>query len=240
MKRFSEFKTYAREEFISHLPFTLTGVAAGVAFVLATRMGVGGQLNFGEEEFHLAHMLHIFFSGAAGVAIFKSYRDSLFKAIPVSVVSAVTLCTASDILIPYVGLSLFGYTAGLHLCILEHPAGVVASAVAGVGMGLCGFKFFGHCNREFHLLHILIATAASTLYLMSFVPVVDARALAVIGLTLFTALVIPCIAGDIAVPLIFVRIRDEYLHEKVHHSGCAGHSNHLDHSDHSDPSGRSH
>ena len=214
--RFNEFKTYAREEFIAHLPYTLVGVAVGVAFVAAATLW-GGRRYFGEEEFHVAHILHIFFSGAAGAAIFRSYRDSVWKAVPVSAASALLLCTMSDILIPFLGLKLFGYSAHLHLCIMEHPALTVGSSLAGVGAGLLGVKFFAHCNRSFHLLHILIATAASTLYLLTFVAAVDARVIGVIAATLFVSLVVPCITGDIAVPLLFVRIREEYLHEKVHH-----------------------
>lgn len=217
MKRFDEFKTYAREEFILHLPFTLIGVAAGVAFVFAV-VSRGGHAGFGEEQFHWAHIIHIFFSAAAGAAIFRTYHDSVLKAVPVAAVSAVALCTLSDVFIPYAGLSLFGFEPLLHLCIAEHPARVVLAALAGTGTGLLGTRFFGHCNRGFHLLHILISTAASALYLLAFVTVVDVRALLIIAGTLFFALVIPCIAGDVAVPLLFVRIRDEYLHEKVHHS----------------------
>ena len=216
-KRFSEFKTYLREEFVAHLPYTLIGVAAGVAFVVAA-MRLGGQSRFGEEQFHIAHMTHIFFSGAAGAAIFRSYHDSIFKAVPVSAVSAVVLCTMSDILIPYIGLKAFGYPAGLHLCILEHPALVAGSALFGVGIGLVGVRFFAHCNRGFHLLHILISTVASALYMIAFVARITLQDMAAVALALFFSLVIPCLVGDVTLPLCFVKIRDEYLHEKVHHS----------------------
>ncbi len=217
MKRFAEFKSYLKEEFVSHLPFTLIGVVAGMAFVFGT-MRWGGGIKFGEEEFHWAHVAHIFFSAAAAAAIFKSYHDSPLKAVPVAALSAIVLCSLSDVAIPYAGLRCFGYTAHLHVCLLEHPVRVVASALAGVGAGLLGTRFFGHCNQALHLLHILIATAASTLYLLSFVPVIDARAFAVILVTLFLALVIPCLTGDVAVPMLFVHLRDEYSHEKMHHS----------------------
>lgn len=223
ISRWNEFKTYAREEFIAHFPFTLIGVAAGALFVLAVVVS-GSGLRFGEEEFHWTHVVHVFFSGAAGSAIFRSYRDSLWKGLPVAAASSILLCTLSDILIPYVGLQLAGYPGHLHLCLAEHPGRVIGAAFGGAAAGLLGARFFAHCNRPFHLLHILISTAASTLYLLSALPQVDARALAVITLTLFFALVIPCIAGDVAVPLLFVRIREPFLHEKVHHSDDHPHS----------------
>lgn len=215
--RLHELKTYIYEELVTHLPFTLVGVAAGVAFVVLS-MTLAPWPRFGEEQFHWAHILHIFFSGAAGAAIFKSYRDSLIKAIPVSVASAVILCTVSDILIPVAGLKLAGYEAQLHVCALEHPLRVVLSAFLGVGAGLMGVRFFAHCNRAFHLVHLLISTAASTLYLMNMLEVLDARVVGVIALTLFGALVIPCLTGDVIVPLLFVRMKAPYLHEHVHHS----------------------
>lgn len=216
MKRAHEFKTYVYEELVQHTPFTLLGVALGVVFVAVVAAGHGGR--FGESEFHWAHVVHIFFSSAAGAALFRSYRDSLWKAVPVAVVSSIVLCTVSDILVPYLGLKWSGHEAHLHYCALEHPVRVAASALLGTAAGLAGLKFFEHCNRGFHLLHILVSTAASALYILSMLPRPDLSSIAVIAVTLFFALVIPCLAGDILVPLIFVRMREPYTHEHVHHS----------------------
>lgn len=221
IERGRELKSYIHEELIAHLPFTLIGVAAGVFLVIAAmRMGEGFA-GFGEEQFHWAHLLHIFFSGAAGAAIFRSYRDSVLKAVPISAISAVFLCTLSDILVPYAGLKLSGYDAHLHLCSLEHPLRTVAAALVGTAAGLVGVRFFAHCNRAFHLLHLLISTAASTLYLLNMVPQPDLRFAAVTAVTLLVALVLPCLMGDVLVPLLFVRMREPYTHERVHHS-CHG------------------
>lgn len=217
IERKREFQTYVYEELVSHLPFTLIGVALGVAFVFAASVWGGGR-HFGEDEFHWAHILHIFFSAAAGSAIFRSYRDSVLKAVPVAAVSAVLLCTLSDILVPYVGLRAAGYDAHLHICAFEHPFRTAGSALLGVAAGLAGLKFFEHCNRPFHLIHLLISTAASALFILHTVHVVDLQLSLVIAATLFFALVIPCLIGDIIVPLLFVRMREPYTHEHVHHS----------------------
>ncbi|MBP9733629.1 MAG: hypothetical protein KBD07_04565 [Candidatus Omnitrophica bacterium] len=219
IRRGQELKSYIYEEMVAHLPFTLIGVSAGVGFVILAMFASGWGSGFGEEQFHWAHILHIFFSAAAGAAIFRSYRDSVLKAVPVAALSAVLLCTVSDILIPYAGLKLSGYTAHLHICLQEHPVRVAVSALLGVSAGLIGVRFFAHCNRGFHLMHLLISTAASTLYLLSMIPQLDLRFAIVTALTLFFALVLPCLAGDILVPLLLVRMKEPYSHEHVHHSG---------------------
>lgn len=218
IKRYRELASYVHEEFIAHLPFTLLGVFAGVAFVYVVMLLPDWRL-FGEEQFHWAHVTHIFFSAAAGGAIFKSYRDSVLKAVPVATLSAILLCTLSDVLVPYLGLRFSGYDAHLHFCMLEHPYRVVLAALGGVVMGMAGVKFFAHCNRGFHLLHLLISTAASTLFLLNSIPHLDLRVMAVLMATLFMALVIPCLLGDVLIPLLFVRMKEPYTHQHVHHSG---------------------
>ena len=213
---FSEFKTYAKEELVAHLPFTLVGLAAGLGIVfLAIRVP---NLRFGEEEFHAAHFVHIFFSAAAGSAIFRSYRDSFAKAVPIAFVSSVSLCTLSDSLIPFIGLRMFGEAAAVHICAAEHPVLVALFAAAGIILGLVGVRFFRHCNRPFHLFHILISTAASVLYMITFSDVASVKNLVEVAFVLFFALAVPCLLGDVTLPLLFIKIKPEYLHEKVHHS----------------------
>lgn len=213
--RFREFKTYVREEVIAHLPFTLFGMLAGLLVVIFTgRFAV----KFGEEEFHLAHFVHVFFSAAAGAAVFRSYRDSLWKGIPVVFVSSVSLCTLSDSLIPYWGLRIFGKGAAAHICFVEHPFLVSSFAAAGFVLGVVGIRFFRHCNRGFHLAHLLISTAASVLYMIAFAASVSVRDMAAVLATIFVSLAVPCLVGDVALPLCFVKMREEYLHERVHHS----------------------
>ncbi len=164
--RWSEFRTYAREEIVAHLPFTFFGMAAGLVLVFFALKQ--SSIRFGEEEFHTAHFIHIFFSAAAGSAIFHSYRDSIWKAIPVVLVSSIAICTLSDSLIPFWCFYLFQKVAVFHVCAAEHPFMVTAFAAAGFVLGSVGIRFFRHCNRPFHLAHILISTAASVLYLVSF------------------------------------------------------------------------
>lgn len=213
---FKEFKSYIVEEFIAHLPYTIVGVIAGLILIIVVRLL--NVITVTEREFHFAHYIHLFFSGAASAAIFRSYRNSIWKAIPIAFISSVLLCALSDIFIPYLGLVVTGYyDTPLHICTIEHPLTVGLSALGGIVVGLLGIKFFAHCNRSFHLLHMLISTTASTLYMLTYIPILDLQAIVSMGATLFVALVIPCIAGDVIVPLCFITIRDEFTHHKVHH-----------------------
>jgi len=134
-------------------------------------------------------------------------------------VSSVGLCTLSDTLIPFVGLWIFGTPAELHVCAFAHPFLVLLSAALGIALSCVGLRFFSHCNRGFHLGHILISTVASAMYILSFVESFSLKDLVVVLVTLFFAIAIPCLIGDVTLPLCFVKIRDEYLHEKVHHGG---------------------
>jgi len=117
-QRFEELKSYLKEELIHHLPFTIVGVLVGVALVAVAAFYK--SLAFGEDQYHTAHFIHLFFSGAASAAIVKSYRNSIFKAVPVAFFSSVVLCTVSDILIPMLGLQIFGYGFHMHVCAFEH------------------------------------------------------------------------------------------------------------------------
>lgn len=214
--RWSEFRSYAAEELLQHLPYTVFGIIFGLAmtaFLLFTSV-----LEINESLFHKAHYLHLFFSGAASAAIFKTYNDSLIKAVPVAFISSVILCTVSDVLVPMMGLNLFGYHAELHLCIQEHPILISASVLAGIAVGLIGIRFFSHCNRSFHMWHILISTTASALYLLMFINQFGLRSMALVGVVLIFALAIPCLVGDMILPLCVVSMSDEDMHHKVHHS----------------------
>ena len=214
---FQEFKTYAREEFVAHLPFTFLGLFAGLGIVLITNF-IPFSVVFGEGEFHLAHYTHVFFSAAAGAAIFRTYQDSVIKAVPVAFFSSVSLCTLSDSLIPYLGFWLFKQNIVLHLCLFEHPLLVSLSSLFGIVLGFIGIRFFRHCNRNFHLLHILISTVASVLYMISFTGPMSLYSLFIISVSLFFSLAIPCLVADVTLPLCFVNIQEERLHERTHHS----------------------
>jgi len=211
-----ELRSYAKEEFISHLPYTLTGALLGLGFVFL--IPYLRFMEFGEREFHIAHFIHIFFSAAAGAAIFRSYQGRLAQAIPVVSVSSIGLCTLSDSLIPFIGLWIFQTPAHVHLCVFEHPVLTAMHAALGFALGFVGIKFFRHCNRGFHLLHILISTLASAIYIMSFVDYIAAGDFVAVLVTLFFSISVPCLVGDVVLPLCFVDIRDPYLHEKMHHS----------------------
>ncbi|MCA9396785.1 MAG: hypothetical protein KC649_06405 [Candidatus Omnitrophica bacterium] len=214
--RWKEFRSYAAEEFFQHLPYTIFGILFGLAMTALLMLTSLVQID--ESLFHQAHFLHLFFSGAASAAIFKTYNDSLLKAVPVAFISSVALCTVSDVLIPMLGLSLFGYQVELHLCIQEHPVLISLGVLAGIWVGLLGIRFFSHCNRSFHMLHILISTIASTLYLLMFIDQSGFKVMLLVATVLIFALAIPCLVGDMVLPLTVVSMTGEDTHQKVHHS----------------------
>ncbi len=221
--RWAEFKVHVKEEFINHLPYTCSGVAIGLLLAIASIKVFGST--WGMREFHLAHFAHVFFSGAASAAIFRAHHDSIIKAVPVAFFSAVILCAFSDVLFPVVGLKLFGYAYHVHLCALEHPIAITVFVLAGIGLGLLGIKFFDHCNRSFHLVHLLISTAASTIYMLGHITDINTTALIAIACTLFFALALPCLVGDMVLPLCFVNMNSKKeCQDHKHKNNCHDHT----------------
>ncbi|KPJ77355.1 MAG: hypothetical protein AMS14_00735 [Planctomycetes bacterium DG_20] len=200
---------YLRQELFSHLPFSIFATVGGMALVaVLTFLGepfykenLPGAFR---ELFHIFHPAHMLFSAAATTAMFWQYERRWLKALVVGLLGAILLCGASDILIPYASGLVLGAKMHPHLCIIEHPALVLPFALIGVAAGflssdhIVGATFFSHAA------HVLVSSAASLLYLVSFGLERWIDAAGWVFIVVVLAVTIPCCFSDIVFPLLAV------------------------------------
>jgi len=191
-----------KTEVLGHLPFTLIGLVFGILLMIVGSYKL--NIVFSEEAFHFTHFLHIFFSAAAASALMTYYESSYGRSVVVGMISSIFLCTLSDTLIPYWGVSMMGKIPEFHLCGLEHPVAIVLVALLGTNLGLIWLKGFEHCSRWSHLFHIFVSSAASGIYIFSFSEQVYLSELAPVVGILFVAIFVPCLISDVIVPLLSV------------------------------------
>jgi len=185
-------------ELAHHLPFTTLAVVATVLI-----LGVLSQRRterWDGTSFELLHYLHLFASAIATTAIFWRYRRDILFAVGVGFVGAVTFCTMSDILLPYLGARLFGIPVVLEWELLEAPLWVAGSTLLGTAVGFVRFR---HLTVYSHSVHVFVSAFASLMYLLtrtSQLWFTWAHAPAV-ALILLVAVFLPCCLSDFVMPI---------------------------------------
>lgn len=191
------------KEFIHHLPYSAVGVAACVGILLWL-----DRIHWNSHPlllFHVMHPLHILLSAAVTTAIFWKYEQRWLKATAIGFIGSVGICLLSDIVVPYLGASLFHTQIDFHLCVVEEPWLIYPSAAVGILGGIFWLNLLERGTEFFHLLHVLVSSLASLLYLISFdIQLWRAHALLAFAITLVSVWV-PCCLSDIVFPLALVK-----------------------------------
>jgi hypothetical protein len=205
---------YLRQELLSHLPFSIFSTIGGM--VLVAVLTFLGEPLYKEnlpgafrELFHIFHPVHMLFSATATTAMFWQYERRWIKALAVGLAGAILICGVSDILIPYASGLILGAKMQPHICIIEHPGLVLPFALVGVA---AGFLSSGHIVRATvfsHAAHVLISSAASLLYLVSFGLDHWIDRAGWVFILVVLAVMIPCCFSDIVFPLLAVTRKDE-------------------------------
>ena len=205
---------YLRQELLSHLPFSIFSTIGGM--VLVAVLTFLGEPLYKEnlpgafrELFHIFHPVHMLFSATATTAMFWQYERRWLKALAVGLAGAILICGVSDILIPYASGLILGAKMQPHICIIEHPGLVLPFALVGVA---AGFLSSGHIVRATvfsHAAHVLISSAASLLYLVSFGLDHWIDRAGWVFILVVLAVMIPCCFSDIVFPLLAVTRKDE-------------------------------
>ncbi len=205
------------EEFREHLPYTLMAAATalgllGVLTFLARLMDRQSVLpSAAQNLFHTTHFFHLFLSAIATTAMFWRYDRRRAKAILIGIVGTALPCGASDAIFPLLGGWFMGAPMQAHICFLEHPLLVWPFVLAGVFVGF----LLPPVRTSTHLAHgghVLLSSAASGLYLVSFGMTEWFRFAPFVFLLLVAAVLIPCCTSDIVFPLMLTRRDEAELH----------------------------
>lgn len=211
-----------RAELFSHLPFSIFATIGGMALV--TILTFIGKPFYGEnlpgafrELFHIFHPAHMLFSASATTAMFWRYERRWVKALVVGFLGAILVCGTSDILIPYLSGLLLGAEMHPHICIIERPGLVLPFAVVGVAAGFLSSDHIMRATFFSHAAHVLISSAASLLYLVSFGLQDWIHNAGWVFIFVVLAVMIPCCFSDIVFPLLAVTQKGDPPPHGHHH-----------------------
>lgn len=204
------------KELVHHFPYAAVGVAASIGFLLGIEKA--GWHPVGTTPFHIFHPIHLFLSGAVTTAMFYEYEHEkkIFKTVIIGFLSTFPICTLSDIFIPYVGGLLWHTPVQFHLCAIEEPWLVFPASFAGIFLGMIFLQLVEKGTEIFHLLHVLVSSLASLLYLASFDVALWQESAVVPFVITLIAVWVPCCLSDIIFPLCFAGMK----------APCCGHHPH--------------
>ena len=200
-------------EFLHHFPYSAMGVAAAFGILLWLEK-IGWQ-QAPLLQFHVTHPIHLFLSAFVTTAMFWKYEQKIIKGILVGGLGVIPICTASDILFPFLGAQMMGATLPLHICLFEEPVMVLASTGVGIFAGFILVRLLDHVTELTHMLHVLVSSLASLLYLITFDNLLWQNAMAAVFSITLVAVWVPCCLSDIAFPLALTS--ENYPHEPHFH-----------------------
>ena len=201
-------------EFTHHLPYTLVGsliAMAGVWWFGTQHLGNGSSDKLFEQSrsmFHLFHPLHICLSAIATTSLFWRHERHVLRAISVGAWGTILPCGLSDYIFPYLGGRLLGQPMELHMCIVAHPQLFFPFLALGIIGGFWAEERLTGSHLFSHGAHVLVSSAASLLYLVSFgftSWMTDVRLVFPAFLTIVIAVWIPCCLSDIVIPTAAAR-----------------------------------
>jgi hypothetical protein len=196
-------------EFTHHLPYTIVGsliAMAGVWWFATQRLSNGhpaALFTQARASFHLFHPLHLLLSAIATTSLFWRHERHLVRAVVVGALGSVIPCGLSDYFFPYVGGRLLGQTMELHACIVDHPQLFFPFLALGILGGFWAEERLTGSHLFSHGAHVLVSSAASLLYLLSFgftAWVTDVRFVFPAFVVIVLAVWLPCCISDIVVP----------------------------------------
>jgi hypothetical protein len=184
------------EELKEHIPFTMgaTVVAVLIAvFLLIKENLISNAISL----FYIFHPLHIFFSSAVSAAIFYKYKNKAILSIVIGAGISILVGSLSDIILPYIGISLFGIPISFNLPAIESPLLILGIAIFGSAIGIVLKK-----TKFPHFIHVLISVFASLLYIFAYSTNFSLIMIILIFIITSISVVIPCCLSDIVFPLI--------------------------------------
>lgn len=215
---------YIALELAHHMPYSIFGVITamlimGMLTFIARVAGSEALLpQAAEDLFHLFHPAHILFSAVATTAMFFKHDDNkIMKAVFVGFLGSVTICGLSDIIFPFFGGKLLGYSMNIHICLIEEPGLVLPFAVIGVIAGLLVTRTFDKSTEYSHSMHVFLSSSASLLFLLGFGVTDWMHQIGGIFMTTVVAVMFPCCFSDIVFPLACTHRYCKHSKEEILH-----------------------
>lgn len=185
-----------------HLPYTIVSVIGSIALVaLLTPVFRPKDPSF---VFHVFHPVHVLLAAATTTAMFWIHDRKWLKAALIGLGCSLPLCTLSDIVLPYLGGILLHMHMELHICAIEEPWIIWPFAIVGVATGLAAGDYVHRSTIYSHAGHVSVSSLASMLYLVGYGVTDWTGWSGAILVILLIAVMLPCVASDIVLPLLFV------------------------------------
>jgi len=188
-------------ELKNHIPFTF--LATLIAVILVGIIYKESIL-ISESFFYIIHPLHLFVSAIVSAAIFYKYKNNFIQALLIGITGAMIIGSLSDIILPYLGASLFQLEISFHLSLIEKPILILSTVIIGSFVGIIT-KF----TKTPHFIHVFLSVFASLLYLLAFSISLNFIQLIAMFFIVFIAVLVPCCISDIIFPLLFVKRKNE-------------------------------
>lgn len=183
-------------ELKEHVPFTAAATAVAIiitAFLLIKQ----NLILYAVSLFYLFHPLHIFFSSIVSTAIFYKYKKNIFLALTTGIIISILIGSISDIIFPYIGISLFKIPISFYLPAIENPLLIFSVALFGSITGVVARK-----TKFPHFIHVLISIFASLLYIFAYSTNFSLLTIFLIFIITLISVVIPCCLSDIVLPML--------------------------------------
>jgi hypothetical protein len=213
---------YIFYELAHHMPYSIMGVMSALilmgilTFIVQIVQSEHLLPHAAEDLFHVFHPGHILFSAVATTAMFwKHDNHSWIKAVMVGFLGSVTICGASDIIVPFFGGLLLGHEMHFHVCLIEEPQMVYPFAVVGILSGFMVTKSFDHSVEYSHSVHVFLSSVASLLYLISYGLADWTHAVGGVFLVTVFAVMFPCCFSDIVFPMLCTHRYCNHTESKV-------------------------
>jgi hypothetical protein len=208
-------------ELVEHLPYALIAVATGLGLlsfftVFAFDSMTPTMVNKAADIlFHNFHFMHIAFAATGVMVTFLRFSRNLVKGLLVGMVTTVTFCLLSDVIVPYLGGNLLGVHMHFHFCFIDEIVNVAPFLFVGLLIGaVIGSSSHDHHSNHhdhhsvlFHTLHILTSTFASIFYLISHGFVAWYAHIGMVFLITLVAVVLPCTLSDLVAPIFFAGVK---------------------------------
>jgi len=130
-------------------------------------------------------------------AMFYNYKKKIISSILAGGLISLVVGSLSDIIFPYLGVSLLGVSISFHLPEIEIPLLMYPVVLLGSIVGIIFKK-----TKFPHFVHVFISVFASLFYIFAYSSNWNLSNLFFIILITIFSVVVPCCLGDIVFPLI--------------------------------------